>query len=61
MKKKRINPNAAYVIARNELIPIAEAHANQVAGKQTMKNIKAWNLAYFAEMDRLAKEKGLTR
>lgn len=54
--------NKLYVTRRNQLIPLAEKEANEVAGerpfpiKQREAWINKWNTAFFSAMDRMAKE-----
>ena len=49
--------NAEYVAQRNALIPSAVAFANKAAGANPVTNPErdAWNRAYHAKMDELAK------
>jgi hypothetical protein len=58
-----------YVSKRNRLIPIAEEFANMKAGKYAPKAKDRakrdkwndeWNFHFHQEMNRLAKEKGIT-
>jgi len=46
-----------YQAARDALIPLAEAHANSITSRKD--HGVQWSLLFFAEMDRLAREKGL--
>jgi len=50
-------PKTPYQIKRDALIPEAMAHVDIVVCKRI--DGTEWNLAFFEEMDRLAREKGL--
>uniref|UniRef100_A0A6H1ZFJ2 Uncharacterized protein n=1 Tax=viral metagenome TaxID=1070528 RepID=A0A6H1ZFJ2_9ZZZZ len=53
-----------YIEARNLLIPHAERYANETIGKKPWAYREnwtiSWNQAFLGEMDRLARETGLT-
>lgn len=52
-------PKTPYQIHRDALIPDAEHHADTVAERKTEGT--EWTLAFFAEMDRLAREHGIVK
>ena len=52
-------PKTSYQFHRDALIPAAKHHADTVAERKTEGT--EWTLAFFAEMDRLAREHGIVK
>jgi hypothetical protein len=61
--KVMVSPESLeYQRKRNLLVPVAEGIANRIVGANSKGRGEwagEWNLVYFKEMDRLAKEAGL--